>query len=60
MPKFTPRKGTNWDLDTNLIGEDGKVVYGPDGKVIKVKICLADATFANGTPQMLYFPPGHP
>ena len=59
MPKFTPKKGTNWGPETTMIGEDGKPVYGRNGKVVKVKICMADATFANGTPQSLYFPPGH-
>ena len=60
MPKFTPKAGTNWGPETNVIGDDGKPVYGPDGKVMKTKIQMADATFADGTPQRLYFPPGHP
>jgi len=59
MPKFTPKEGTNWGPDTVKIGEDGKPIYGPDGKVVKIKIHMADATFADGTPQILYFPPGH-
>ena len=60
MPKFTPKEGITWGPETNMIGGDGKPVYGPDGKVVKIKIRMADATFANGTPQVLYFPPGHP
>ena len=60
MPKFTPKEFTNWGPETTKIGEDGKPVYGPNGKVLRTKIQMADATFANGTPQKLYFPPGHP
>lgn len=60
MPKFTPKEGTNWGPETNKIGEDGKPIYGPNGKVAKTKICMANAKFADGTPQSLYFPPGHP
>jgi hypothetical protein len=60
MPKFTPKEGTNWGPETTMIDGKGKPVYGPNGKVVKMKICMADATFADGTPQSLYFPPGHP
>ena len=60
MPKFTPKEGTNWGPETTKIGEDGRPVYGPNGKMVKTKICMADARFADRTPQPLYFPPGHP
>lgn len=60
MPKFIPKEGANWGPETTKISENGKPVYGPDGKVLKVKIHMADAKFANGTPQELYFPQGHP
>ena len=60
MPKFTSKEGITWGPETNMIGGDGKPVYGPDGKVVKIKIRMADATFADRTPQVLYFPPGHP
>lgn len=59
MPKFTSKKGTNWGPETTMISENGKPVYGPNGKVVKVKIHMADTKFANGMPQSLYFPPGH-
>ncbi len=59
IPKFTPKEGTNWGPETTIIGENGKPVYGPNRKVVKIKIHMADATFANRTPQNLYFPPGH-
>ncbi|KAJ3752093.1 hypothetical protein EV360DRAFT_26541, partial [Lentinula raphanica] len=38
----------------------GKPVYQPNGKVSKIKIKMGPAKFADGTPQDLYFPPGHP
>jgi len=60
MPKFTCKEGTNWGPETNAIGANGKPVHGPDGRVVKVKIRMANATFADGTAQNLYFPPGHP
>jgi hypothetical protein len=50
MPKFTPKEFTNWGPETIQIGEDRKPVYGPNGKVLKTKIQMADATFANGMP----------
>ena len=39
-------------------GNDGKPVYGPDGKLLKHKIKMEDATFADGSPQLLYFESG--
>ena len=60
MPKFTPKEVTIWGPETNMIGNNGKPVYGPDGKVAKIIIRMADATFADGTPQKLYFPLEHP
>lgn len=37
----------------------GKMVYGSDGAVLKKKIPMTGAKFANGSPQSLYFPPDH-
>jgi hypothetical protein len=47
-------------VEVTVRGENGKAVYGPDGKVLKTKIRMEDATFADGTAQSLYFEPGHP
>jgi hypothetical protein len=58
MPKNTPAVGRNWGCETNVIGPDGKAVYGPDGKYIKTKVRMQHGTF-NGQPQDFYFPPGH-
>ena len=38
MPKFTLKPGKNWGVDTNVIGVDGKLVYGADGKLLKQKV----------------------
>jgi len=60
MPKFTPKEGSNWGPEMTMMDENRKPVYRADGKVMKTKIRMADATFADGTPQQLYFPEGHP
>jgi hypothetical protein len=60
MPKFTPKLGKNWGVETNVICEDGKPVYGADGKLQKKKVQMTDGTFADGSSQALYFPEGHP
>ncbi|KAI0037719.1 hypothetical protein FA95DRAFT_1506618 [Auriscalpium vulgare] len=44
----------------SVTDESGKRVHGPDGKVLKEKIRMGDATLPNGLPQSLYFPEGHP
>jgi hypothetical protein len=59
MPKFTPPPGKNWGVEVSKRGADGKIIYGPDQKPIKVKVRMRDAWF-NGKPQSLYFPEGHP
>lgn len=38
MPKFTPKEGKNWGVEVKMVGEDGKPVHGPDGKVLKTKV----------------------
>lgn len=45
-------------VETNVIGEDGKPVYRPDGKILKKKIPMHDASLPDGRPQSLYFPDG--
>jgi hypothetical protein len=39
------------------MSHDGKPVYGPDGKLLKQRVCMQDARFANGNAQSLYFDP---
>ena len=50
----------NWGVEVNVWNENGKPVYGSDGKILKMKIQMEDATFADNTKQALYFKPGHP
>lgn len=61
MSKWPTRPGKPmFGVETNVIGADGKPVYRPDGKVLKQKIRMRDATLPDGSPQPLYFPEGHP
>jgi len=60
MPKSPSKPESNWLVEVAVRGENGKAVYGPDGKLLKTKIQMEDATFADGTAQSLYFEPGHP
>jgi len=50
-----PKENKNWGVEVNVVGEDGKPVYGADGKVLKKKVRMGDGRFANGSPQSLYF-----
>jgi len=59
MPMKTPKEGRNWGIKVNEMDEDGNLVHGTDGKVLKVRVNMGDAKFADGSPQKLYFPAGH-
>ena len=59
MPKFTSKPESNWLVEVNAVDANGKVIYTPDGKILKIKIQMQDATFADRTKQSLYFPTGH-
>lgn len=60
MPKWMPKEGENWGIEvTKRDPISGKISYAPNGKPEKIKIHMGDARLANGTPQPLYFPPGH-
>ena len=60
MPKFPTKPGNQpFGVERGVIGEDGKPVHGPNGKVLKEKIRMADGRFADGTVQPFYFPEGH-
>ncbi|KAI0364377.1 hypothetical protein BV20DRAFT_956332 [Pilatotrama ljubarskyi] len=61
MSKGPTRDGNPiFGVDRNVCGADGKLVYKPDGKVLKEKVRMGDAKLPNGQPQSLYFPEGHP
>ena len=59
MPLNTSKSDGNWLVDINAVDRNGKQIYTPDGKPLKTKVQMEDATFADGTKQPLYFPPGH-
>jgi hypothetical protein len=59
MPKNVPREGTNWGIEVAARDQDGKPIHGRDGKVAKAKVQMTDGTFADGSPQLFYFPAGH-
>ena len=57
MPKGTSE---NWGVEVNVKDANGKLVYVPDGKLLKQKIWMEGATLADGTKQSLYLENGHP
>ena len=59
MPKYTTKPGSNWLVEVNMVDSNGRQIYAPSGKILKTKIQMEGTTFANGTKQPLYFPPGH-
>lgn len=58
MPKDTPKEGSNWGVETTVIGENGKPVYQPDGALLKTKVRMADGIY-KGQPQEFYYLEGH-
>jgi hypothetical protein len=61
MPKNIPKEGINWGVETTMCDPTtGKPICKANRSYEKVKIRMADAQFANGEPQSLYFLPGHP
>jgi hypothetical protein len=59
MPKSASKPGANWMVEVNALDTNGKPIYTPDGKILKMKIQMHGTKFADGTPQSLYFPAGH-
>jgi hypothetical protein len=45
-----------WGVDVNVLGVNGKPTYDSDGKLVKRRVPMADATL-NGVLQSLYFNP---
>ena len=59
--KPTQKEDYFFGVEVDLIDNTtGKPVYDSTGHVRKHKIPMTGATFADGSPQSLYFPPGHP
>jgi hypothetical protein len=55
MPKGTSKADTNWGVEVNVRDVAGKQVYSADGKLLKEKIQMIHATFADRSKQSLYF-----
>ncbi|KAI1781774.1 hypothetical protein LXA43DRAFT_1105349 [Ganoderma leucocontextum] len=59
MSKFpTVPANPMFGVETTVLGDDSKPIYGPNGKPLKTKVRMQNATFADGTPQSLYFEDG--
>jgi hypothetical protein len=56
MPKG-PSK--NFGVEISIVNDAGKPVYGPDGKILKKKVLMANGKFADGTEQQFYHPDSH-
>jgi hypothetical protein len=50
---------TTWGIPITAWDAHGNITYNADGKVVKKKILMTPAQFANGQPQPLYFLEGH-
>jgi hypothetical protein len=59
MPKFTPAIGKNWGVEVDELDEDCNVVHGTNGKVLKMRVNMVNAKYADGCPQSLYWPEDH-
>lgn len=47
-------------VDVNVLGENGKPLYGSDGKLLKQRIQMGNGILPDGRPQSLYWPDNHP
>ncbi len=56
MPKG-PSK--NFFIEIDATDERGKPIYGPDGKILKRKVPMANGKFKDSTEQLFYYPEGH-
>lgn len=57
--KMTKGPSEKFFVEVNVTDENGKPVYSSDGKILKEKRRMGNATF-NGVEQPLYFPDDHP
>ena len=58
MPKNSLKPESNFGVLINVIGADGQLVHGPDGKLLKQKVQMRNRRF-NGQEQEFYYPEGH-
>ena len=53
---MTKGSSTNFFVEVNETDVAGKVVYGPDRKILKHKIPMANGKFKDGAEQQFYYP----
>ena len=53
---MTKGPSANFMVEVNDVGEDGRLKYTQDGKIIKKKIPMSNGRFADGTEQQFYWP----
>ena len=59
MPRNPSKPENNFGVLINVVGADGKVNYGSDGKILKKKVRMKNGKL-NGQEQEFYYPEGHP
>ena len=59
MPINPSAPGKNWLVKVLSLDNDGKQIFDASGKRVSKSIPMAPGTFAEGTPQLFYFPDGH-
>jgi hypothetical protein len=59
MPKNPSKPDMNFGVVINVLSENGKPVYGQDGKFLKQKIRMCNGQFRDGAEQEFYYPDGH-
>jgi hypothetical protein len=56
--KKVDKEGKLWGILSTVVGDNGKPICGPDGKVLRQTVWMANRFF-NGRLQSLHFPEGH-
>jgi hypothetical protein len=49
----------HFGVEVSVTDSSGKLVYGPDDKVLKKKARMASGKLPDGTERSFYFPEGH-
>ena len=56
MPK---NPTSSFKITQTIVDDDGNIVYGANGQLMKEGIKMADGQLPDGSPQSFYFPEGH-
>lgn len=56
---MTKGPSANFGVEVSVMGENGKPVYAPDGKVEKKKVPMSNGEFEDGTVHEFYYPGDH-